>query len=141
PGAERLKGYAASEVIGKDISIFYTPEDQAQAKARGLLALAAAEGRAEDEGWRVRKDGSRFWADVVVSSIRDETGRLIGFAKVTRDMTNRRQMERDLMTRSAALGVANQELEAFSYSVSHDLRAPLRGMDGFSKAVLREYGD
>ena len=80
PGAERLKGYTASEVMGKSISMFYTPEDQGHAKARGLLALAAAEGRVEDEGWRVRKEGSRFWADVVIAPIRDDAGRLIGFS-------------------------------------------------------------
>ncbi len=88
-GAERLKGYSAAEAIGQHFSVFYPLEDQAAEKPRAELERAATVGRAEDEGWRVRKDGSRFWSSVVVTAMRETSGRLIGFAKVTRDLTER----------------------------------------------------
>jgi PAS domain S-box-containing protein len=90
PGAERLKGYTPNEILGQHFSRFYTKEERAAGKPAIVLATAAREGRYEAEGWRVRKDGSRFWASVVVDAIRDETGQLLGFAKVTRDITERR---------------------------------------------------
>lgn len=96
-GAERLKGYAAEEIIGKSFSTFYTPEDREKDLPRMALATAAATGRFASEGWRVRKDGSRFWALVVLDAIRDEDGRVIGFAKVTRDITERQQAHNDLV--------------------------------------------
>jgi PAS domain S-box-containing protein len=95
-GAEQIKGYQADEIIGRSHSCFYTPEDNAREWPLQLLQRAAAEGRAEDEGWRVRKDGSRFWADVVVTALHDKEGSLRGFSKVTRDITERRQAEEAL---------------------------------------------
>jgi len=95
-GAESIKGYVADEVIGQPISIFYTPEDTADGRPRRLLDTAIAQGRVEDEGWRIRKDGSRFWADVVITSLRNSAGELVGFAKVTRDLTTRREAEEEL---------------------------------------------
>jgi PAS domain S-box-containing protein len=95
-GAERAKGYRADEAIGRDLSIFYTPEDKAAGKPLRLLRRAQDEGRVEDEGWRVRKDGSRFWADVVITRVIDANGKLIGFTKVTRDLTERRRAEEQL---------------------------------------------
>src|SRR5258708_1346702 len=89
-GAERLKGYKAEEIIGQPFSGFFTPEDQETEFPRRALETAAQEGRFESEGWRVRRDGSRFWALAVIDPIRDEEGKLVGFAKVTRDMTERR---------------------------------------------------
>jgi PAS domain S-box-containing protein len=88
-GAERIKGYAASEIIGKHFSAFYTQEDLRAAKPARELAIAAKEGRFEDEGWRLRKDGSRFWANVILTAIRNDTGALLGFGKVTRDLTEK----------------------------------------------------
>ncbi len=94
-GAQRIKGYAAAEIVGRHFSLFYVPEDRASGKPRELLEHAAREGRIRDEGWRVRSDGSRFWADVVITALRDDAGRVSGFAKVTRDMTElRRSRER-----------------------------------------------
>ena len=90
PGAERIKGYGRDEIIGRHFSDFYTPEDRAAEIPRKALAIAAETGKFETEGWRVRKDGSRFWAGVVINAIRDRTGVLLGFAKVTRDLTERR---------------------------------------------------
>src|ERR1700751_2143007 len=83
PGAERIKGYSSAEILGEHFSRFYTDEDRAAGAPALTLATAARDGRVEREGWRVRKDGSRFWAHVVVDAIRDETGALVGFAKIT----------------------------------------------------------
>ncbi|WNG17026.1 PAS domain S-box protein [Cystobacter fuscus] len=93
PGAQRLKGYQAQEIIGQPLSRFYMEEDVARGKPWDLLREAAEQGRVEDEGWRVRKDGSLFWANVIITAVRDEEGRLRGFAKITRDLTERRKNE------------------------------------------------
>jgi len=95
-GAERIKGYKATEIIGKHFSCFYPEADIRAGKPGKGLRIAAEQGRHEDEGWRVRKDGSRFWANVVITPVRDKTNRLIGFAKVTRDVTERMQKEKSL---------------------------------------------
>ena len=95
-GAERTKGYRADEAIGRNFSMLYTPEDAAAGKPRRLLRRAQEDGRVEDEGWRVRKDGSRFWADVVISRVNDGNGKLIGYTKITRDLTERRRAEEQL---------------------------------------------
>src|SRR5437773_2249997 len=89
-GAELIKGYKAEEVRGQHFSIFYTPEEMEQGKPAKELRIASAEGRFETEGWRVRKDGTRFWANVIITAIKDERGRLYGFGKVTRDLTERK---------------------------------------------------
>jgi len=95
-GAQRLKGYAAEEILGQHLSRFYPPEDVRAGKPQKELEIAAANGRLEDEGWRVRKDGSRFWANVVITPLRDRAGNLRGFAKVTRDITERKRAEEAL---------------------------------------------
>ncbi len=92
PGAERVKGYPMAEVLGKHFSMFFTPEDRDAAEPDREL-LAATQGRVELEGWRVRKDGTRFWADVTMAPMRDETGEIRGFVKVTRDLTDRHERE------------------------------------------------
>jgi len=140
-GAERIKGYRADEIIGQHFSLFYTPEDLEQGKPQSELQVAAAEGRYEEEGWRRRKNGSRFWANVVITALRDKAGGLSGFAKITRDISERKRTDDELRERTAQLEAANKELEAFSYSVSHDLRAPLRAIDGFSRILLEEYAE
>ncbi|WP_370963648.1 PAS domain S-box protein [Amycolatopsis sp. cg9] len=112
-GAERIKGYAAEEIVGQHFSVFYPAEDVAAGKPGWELEVAAAEGRLEDEGWRVRKDGTRFWANVVITALLDDRGRLQGFGKVTRDMTERRTAEQALRDRGRLVGhlVEAQEVE------------------------------
>lgn len=93
PTAERIKGYRADEIVGKHFSVFYTREDAASGRMEKELETAARDGRFEDEGWRVRKDGSKFWANVVITALRDSQGKLRGFGKVTRDVSDRKAME------------------------------------------------
>jgi PAS domain S-box-containing protein len=147
-GAQRLKGYTSDEILGRHFSIFYPPEDKERDKPGRELEIAAREGRLEDEDWRVRKDGSRFWANVIISAVRDEHGELLGFTKVTRDLSDRRALEEQLRSRAQELEQqklqlqeSNEAMEAFTYSISHDLRAPLRGMWGYATAVLEDYAD
>ena len=116
-GAEILKGYSASEIIGSHFSVFYTPESILQGKPDWELKTASQYGRIEDEGWRVRKDGTRFWANVVITSLRGEDGKLMGFAKVTRDMTERRNLE--------ALLEVDRQKDQFLAILAHELRNPL----------------
>lgn len=138
-GAERIKGYRAEEIIGQHFSRFYSPEEVQRGKPAAVLEEAARRGRFEEEGWHTRKDGSRFWANAIITALHDEVGRLRGFAKITRDITERKNAEEQILRRSAELDAANKELETFAYSVSHDLRAPLRSIDGFSQALLEDY--
>jgi len=112
PGGQRIKGYTASEIIGQHFSRFYTPEDRAGGLPQRTLEEAAREGRHTAEGWRVRKDGSRFWASVVVDAIHRD-GRLVGFAKVTRDITERRIAQQQLERSREALA-RSQRLEAMA---------------------------
>jgi PAS domain S-box-containing protein len=121
-GAERIKGFQAPEIVGNHFSRFYTEEDRAKGMPARTLAIAAKEGRVELEGWRVRKDGSQFWAHVVVDAIRSGTGQLVGFAKVTRDVTERRNAEAALDQANQAL-VHAQKMEAIGQltgGVAHD---------------------
>ena len=121
-GAQRFKGYVADEIIGQHFSRFYTDEDRATGLPMRALATAANEGRFEAEGWRVRKDGTRFWAHVVIDRIRDEQGELIGFAKITRDITERRDAAKALEQAREAL-FQSQKLEALGKltgGISHD---------------------
>ena len=113
-GAERLKGYKASEIIGRHFSEFYPEEDKQAAKPQHELETAIKDGRLEDEGWRLRKDGSRFWANVVITALKDPDGRLRGFAKVTRDFTERMQAERELRDSKRKLQASEKSLRDLS---------------------------
>ena len=115
-GARLIKGYTRDEILGESMTRFHPPEDQLRGRPAELLREAAKHGRVEDEGWRVRKDGTRFWADVVITAVRDEKGDLIGFAKITRDLTERRRAE-------AAIG----ELSARLFRIQDEERQRLAG--------------
>ncbi|MDB5679058.1 PAS domain-containing sensor histidine kinase [Sphingomonas bacterium] len=124
-GAERFKGYTADEIMGEHFSRFYTDEDRAAEIPRIALETAASEGRFETEGWRLRKDGSRFWASVIIDSIRNDDGELIGFAKVTRDLTEKRGIEEQLRQ--------SQKMEAVGQltgGLAHDFNNLLTGIGG-----------
>lgn len=130
PGAARMKGYAADEIIGRHFSSFYTPEDRAAGVPQRALATALSEGKFEAEGWRLRKDGTRFWASVVIDPIRDETGALRGFAKITRDITERRKAQEALDEAREALAQA-QKMEAVGQltgGVAHDFNNLLQAI-------------
>ena len=121
-GAERIKGYAANEIIGSHFSRFYTAEDREAGVPREALATAKAKGKFEAEGWRVRKDGSRFWASVVIDAIHNDAGELIGFAKITRDITERMEVQRTLRETQEQLA-ASQKMDAVGQltgGIAHD---------------------
>ena len=164
--ASRIHGYTDSEAIGLTYQAFFDPSDAASGVPEAILTRAVATGRAVTEGKRVRKDGSMFWAHAVVTAMRDDDGQLRGFVKVTQDVSDRRATEQavvqlnaelqqingqleqrvaerteQLERQAADLAAVNAELEAFSYSVSHDLRAPLRAMSGYARILQEQYGD
>ena len=145
-GARRLKGYEAEEIIGRHFSRFYPADDQLRGRPQHLLEQATRDGRVEDEGWRVRKDGSRFWADVVITSLRGGDGSLQGFAKVTRDLTERRRAEDELREMAEREHAAAEQLRAADRDrqnlvavVAHDLRAPVGVLHGTADMLVRDW--
>jgi PAS domain S-box-containing protein len=146
PGAERIKGYAASEIIGQHFRVFYTPEAQAARHPEHELEQAAATGRYEEEGWRVRKDGTQFWANVVITPVKRD-GMLVGFAKVTRDHTARRQAQveqefaaRTITEANAALTSASHDLAEVLSVTAHEMRGPVGLIRGYAE-MLRDHHD
>ncbi|MCJ7604332.1 MAG: ATP-binding protein [Desulfobulbaceae bacterium] len=138
-GAERIKGYRADEIVGRHFSCFYPEEDAKKGNPDNELRIADEKGSFEDEGWRIRKDGSKFWANVVITALRDKTGRLRGFSKVIRDISERRRAEEKLRRTADELARSNEDLTQFAAIVSHDLQAPLRMIDGFVSLLARRY--
>jgi PAS domain S-box-containing protein len=138
-GAERIKGYTADEIIGEHFSRFYTEEDRAAGMPAKALATAAAEGRWEAEGQRVRKDGSRFWASVVIDPIRDDAGALVGFAKVTRDITERIETQRILRETQEQLAVSlrMEAVGQLSGGIAHDFNNLLMIIQGNVESAQR----
>lgn len=144
-GAQRLKGYAEEEIVGRHFSIFYSREAIESGWPEHELKVALAEGRFEDEGWRVRKDGSRFWADVIVTALRDEAGKPYAYAKVTRDMTHRREAEEQRMALRAeqqSRVAAEEALAArdrFLSIASHELKTPIATLQLATESIARAH--
>lgn len=141
-GAEYIKGYTADEVVGKNFRIFYTKEDRANKLPESLLELAKDSGKVNHEGWRVRKDGKLFWANVVITALHNSKGDIIGFSKVTRDLTERKKFEDALKVSAAQLDLKNktlerlnEELASFTHVASHDMKEPLRKIQTFAGRI------
>ena len=141
-GVQRIKGYLAEDILGQHFSKFYLPEAIEQGKPQRDLNIATTKGRFEDEGWRVRQDGSTFWANVIFTAIRDQTGNLRGYAKLTRDLTERRRLDQILLDKNTELEKAKSMAEQASHaksdflsSMSHELRTPLNAILGFAQLL------
>jgi PAS domain S-box-containing protein len=142
-GAERIKGYSTEEIVGKHFEIFYTEGDRAQGEPKKVLEIARREGRSEKEAWRVRKDGSRFWAHVIIDPIRGDSGEIIGYAKITRDITERRENQIKLeQTREALL--QSQKMEAIGQltgGIAHDFNNLLMAVLGSLELMRKRLPD
>ena len=138
-GAQRIKGYTANEIIGKNFRSFYTDEDHRSGKPDSLINIARKKGIAHDEGWRVRKDGSKFWGSITITAIHNKDNKIIGFGKLTRDLTLKRKAEQARKKHIQELEQKNRELEQFAFIASHDLQEPLRSLISFSEILEQEY--
>jgi len=134
-GAEKIKGYTANEIIGKSFTIFYPQEDRKNNVPQKILQEAVQNNRASHEGWRIRKDGTKFWGSTVITALHNNENELIGFSKVTRDLTERKMAEETLKEYTERLEHNNQELEQFAYVASHDLKEPLRKIITFGNML------
>lgn len=134
-GAQKIKGYKEEEIVGKSFEEFYLPEDRQQGLPMQLLRRATETGKAVHEGWRRRKDGSAFWGSIVLTALHDEENNVIGFSKVTRDLTERKLAEDRLKEYLNQLEFQNKELEEFVYAASHDMKEPLRKIHAYNDYI------
>ena len=142
-GAERTSGYRSEEIIGKNFEVFYPPEGRQQGRPKAEIEVALRNGHFEEQGWRLRKDGSRFWADVTLNAVHDQGGNLQGFIKVTRDLTDHKRLQEELDARYQQLQIARDKAleasslkSAFVANISHELRTPLAGIIGMNELLL-----
>jgi PAS domain S-box-containing protein len=140
-GAEKIKGYQESEIIGKNFRLFYLPEDRENNLPERLINDAETKGRATHEGWRMRKNGSKFWGSITITALYNDKREIIGFSKVTRDLTERKITEDSLKAYAVGLEFQNRELEQFAYVASHDLQEPLRKIQTFCEVIQRSNYD
>lgn len=139
-GAEKIKGYHESEIVGKHFSVFYLPEDRARHLPESLIAKATETGKAVQEGWRVRKNGSRFWGSIVITALHDAAHNVIGFSKVTRDLTEKKLAEDKIRQYASELEFQNKELEQFAYAAAHDMKEPLRKIQFYNNYIFDNSG-
>jgi PAS domain S-box-containing protein len=137
-GAQKIKGYSEKEIVGQHFRVFYTKEDREAGLPEKLVAEAVLNGKALHEGWRVRKDGTTFWGSIVITALHDENAQVIGFSKVTRDLTERKMAEDKLLRYARQLETQNRELQQFAYAAAHDMKEPLRKMQFFYSAIKDE---
>jgi PAS domain S-box-containing protein len=140
-GAEKIKGYTDKEIVGKNFRIFYLSEDRESRLPEKLISEALKNGRAVHEGWRIRKDGSRFWGSITITALHDEYDQVIGFVKMTRDLTEKKLAEDRMKQYAADLEIRNRELEQFAYIASHDLQEPMRKIQTFIQLTDKHFDD
>jgi PAS domain S-box-containing protein len=140
-GAEKIKGYTEAEAVGNSFEMFYTSSDRQSGLPAKLLQLAKETGKATQEGWRVRKDGTRFWGTIIITALHGKNGEIIGFSKVTRDLTDKKLADDKIIAYTAELEMQNKELEQFAYVASHDLQEPLRKIQTFGELIQENYDD
>lgn len=139
-GAEKIKGYKEQEIVGTHFRIFYRPQDREAGLPEQLIELAAREGKAVHEGWRMRKDGTAFWGSIVITALHDASGQVVAFSKVTRDLTERKRSEDKLLQYARQLEAQNKELQQFAYAAAHDMKEPLRKILLYYSAIFGEDG-
>lgn len=140
-GAEHIKGYSATEALGLNFRVFYRESDRKELLPEKLIEEARKNGRATHEGWRVRKDGSMFWGAVVITALHGNNDQVIGFSKVTRDLTERKIAEDRINSYLRDIELRNRQLEEFAYIASHDLQEPLRKIRIFSEMLQNSLND
>jgi PAS domain S-box-containing protein len=134
-GAQKIKGYKEEEIVGQNFRIFYLPEDRERGLPDQLIAQAVRNGKALHEGWRLRKDGSVFWGSIVITALHDVDNNIVGFSKVTRDLTERKLAEDKIRQYANELEFQNKELEQFAYAAAHDMKEPLRKIRFYTNLV------
>ncbi|SIO38587.1 PAS domain-containing sensor histidine kinase [Chitinophaga niabensis] len=139
-GAEKIKGYKDFEIIGKSFQLFYLPEDRESGLPQKLINEAHRTGKAVQEGWRIRKDGTRFWGSIVITALHDADNNVIGFSKVTRDLTDKKRAEDRINQYAKELEFQNRELEQFAYIAAHDMKEPLRKIQFYSDYIYEHSG-
>jgi PAS domain S-box-containing protein len=139
-GAQKIKGYAEEEIVGKNFRLFYLPEDRQRGLPDQLIAKATEQGKALHEGWRLRKDGSVFWGSIVITALHDADNNIVGFSKVTRDLTQRKLAEDKIRQYTYELEFQNKELEQFAYAAAHDMKEPLRKIRFYTNLVYDNSG-
>ncbi|HEY4154796.1 MAG TPA: ATP-binding protein, partial [Puia sp.] len=140
-GAQKIKGYREDEIIGKSFRVFYLPEDRQRKLPEKLIDEASRNGKATHEGWRLRKDGTRFWGSIVITSLHDDQHNIIGFTKVTRDLTEFKIASDQIKDYARELEFQNKELQQFAYAAAHDLKEPLRKVQFYNSAILENAGE